>query len=102
MQNIVETNLNKIIDLCRNNRVKRFFTFGSINTSDFDESNSDIDVIVELDIDNPIDKGETLMRIWDMLEEIFGRKVDLLSTSKVRNPYLQKGINETKKLIYEA
>ena len=38
----------------------------------------------------------------DKFEELFERKVDLLSRTQVRNPYLQKGIDATKQLIYEA
>ena len=51
---------------------------------------------------DPIEKGETLMNLWDKFEELFERNIDLLSKTKVRNPYLQKGIDETKELIYEA
>ena len=51
---------------------------------------------------DPIIKGEKLISIWDKFEELFGRKVDLLSRTQVRNPYLQKGIDATKQLIYEA
>jgi predicted nucleotidyltransferase len=78
------------------------YVFGSLSTDNFDEKKSDIDLIVELDERDPIKKGEKLIILWDKFEELFGRKVDLLSRAQVRNPYLQKGIDATKQLIYEA
>lgn len=101
MQSIVKNNYSKIVKICQDHHVGRLFTFGSVNTSDFNE-NSDIDLIVELELDDPIEKGETLMVLWDKFEELFGRNIDLLSKTTVSNPYLQKGIDATKELVYES
>ena len=92
MQSIINNSLEKIVELCKDNHVRRLYTFGSVNTADF-SSNSDIDIIVELNLNNPIEKGEILMTLWDKFEKLFGRNIDLLSKSTVKNPYLQKGIN---------
>ena len=102
MHFIIRNKIKELSGICKSFKVKRLYIFGSINTDTFDEQESDIDLIVELDQMDPIEKGETLMKLWDRFEELFGRKVDLLSKTKVRNPYLQKGIDTTKKLIYEA
>ncbi len=102
MHFIIRNNINKLSEICRSFNVKRLYIFGSINTDTFDEQKSDIDLIVELNQMDPIEKGELLIKLWDRLEELFERKVDLLSNTKVRNPYLQKGIDATKQLIYEA
>jgi len=102
VHSIIKNKVNELSEICKVFNVKRLYVFGSINTDTFDEQKSDIDLIVELDQMDPIEKGETLIKLWDRFEELFERKVDLLSKTKVRNPYLQKGIDTTKQLIYEA
>ena len=102
MHFIIRNKIKELSEICKSFNVKRLYIFGSINTDTFDEQKSDIDLIVELDQMDPIEKGKTLIKLWDRFEELFGRKVDLLSKTKVRNPYLQRGIDTTKQLIYEA
>lgn len=102
MHFIIENNINQLNEICMNFDVKRLYVFGSLSTDKFDENTSDIDLIVEFDQMDPIQKGEKLINIWNEFEELFGKRVDLLSRTQVRNPYLQIGIDATKKLIYEA
>lgn len=102
MHFIIKNNISKLNEICKSFDVKRLYVFGSLSTTRFDENKSDIDLIVELDEMDPVEKGEKLIILWDKFEELFGRKVDLLSNTQVRNPYLQKGIDATKQLIYEA
>ena len=63
---------------------------------------SDIDLLVEIDSNDPIDKGEKLLSLWDLFEDFFSRKVDLLTDSSIRNPFLRKSIDQTKVLIYDG
>lgn len=102
MHLIIKNKLGELNKICKSFEVKRLFVFGSLSTGEFDENKSDIDLIVELGEMDPLEKGEKLIILWDRFEELFGRKVDLLSKTQVRNPYLQKGIDTTKQLIYEA
>ena len=102
MHIIIKNNIDQLNKICRSHNVKRLYVFGSASTGTFNEEESDIDLIVELEQQNPVNKGETLIVLWDKFEELFKRRVDLLSGTKVRNPYLQEGIDATKQLIYEA
>ena len=63
---------------------------------------SDIDLLVEIDISDAVERGEKLMSLWDKLELFFKRKVDLLTNSSIKNPYLRKSIDQTKVLIYDG
>ena len=78
------------------------YAFGSSVTDHFDSSKSDIDVIVELSLKDPIEYGETLLSLWDNLESFFERKVDLLTDESIQNPYLRKSVELTKQLIYDG
>jgi len=92
----------RFILLCRNHSVRYLYAFGSSVTGDFDENTSDIDLLVEIDAKDPIDRGEKLLELWDQFETFFRRKVDLLTDSSIHNPFLRKRIDLTKVLIYDG
>jgi uncharacterized protein len=90
------------VNLCRSHKVNKLYAFGSSITDRFDPTTSDIDLVVSIDIEDPADRGEALLSLWDKLEVLFKRKVDLLTEESIRNPYLKSNINRTKKLIYDG
>ena len=95
----------KLIDfttLCKLYNVKNLYAFGSATTDQFDENSSDIDLLIEIEENDPLVRGEKLLAIWDKLEEFFQRKVDLLTQSSLKNPILRKNIDATKILIYDG
>ncbi|MGY5848499.1 nucleotidyltransferase family protein [Salegentibacter sp. HM20] len=95
----------KMIDfttLCKLYNVKNLYAFGSATTDRFDETSSDIDLLIEIEENDPLERGEKLLAIWDKLEEFFQRKVDLLTESSLKNPILRKNIEATKILIYDG
>jgi len=92
----------KLEDLCEKHYVNKLYAFGSVVSDRFDLTKSDIDLIVELNIENPVEKGEHLMQLWSELELLFSRKVDLLTTQKIKNPYLSAEIERTKRIVYES
>ncbi len=89
------------IALCQKHQVKQLFAFGSAITDKFNDTESDIDLLVEIDDADPIERGEKLLSLWDTFELFFKRKVDLLTDNSIRNPYLRKNIDATKILIYD-
>lgn len=94
--------MNDFITLCQTHHVKNLYAFGSSITDNFNEETSDIDLLIEIDQEDPIERGESLMSIWDKLESFFQRKVDLLTYSSIKNPILKKNIDSSKILIYEG
>ena len=94
--------LNDFNALCQLHKVKYLYAFGSSVTDRFDYDKSDIDLLVEIDDADPVERGEKLISLWDTFESFFHRKVDLLTDSSIRNPYLRKSIDSTKILIYDG
>jgi predicted nucleotidyltransferase len=88
--------------LCINHKVKSLYAFGSSTNDSFNPHESDIDFLVEIDDNDPIERGDKLLSFWDRLENFFNRKVDLLTESSLRNPFLKKSIDSTKVLIYDG
>lgn len=90
-----------LMTLCSQFKVERLYVFGSVITNTFDPEKSDLDFIVELEQMSPLARGEKLIAFWEALEDLFNRKVDLLTDQPIRNPYLRANLNRTKHLIYD-
>lgn len=102
LYSLIKENYNVFASLCKQHRVSKIYAFGSSITDKFDPDKSDIDLVVDLDIKDPIEYGETLISLWDNLELLFSRKVDLLTEDSIHNPYLRKSVDATKKLVYDG
>ena len=92
----------QLIDLCRRFRVRQLHLFGSVTTEAFDPATSDVDVLITLLPAPPVEQGEALLQLWEELENLFQRKVDLLTLSSLSNPYLKQEEKQTKQLVYDA
>jgi len=97
----IENKIERLVVLCNKYKVNRIFVFGSIAKGNFNPQTSDVDLIVEIEDLPPSEKGEILMKLWSELEDLFARKVDLLTTLNIKNPYLKNEIEASKFLIYD-
>jgi len=102
LENVIKANSSEFLSLCKSHDVKTLYAFGSSVNNQFDEERSDIDLLVELETHDPIERGEKLMDLWDKFEGFFHRKVDLLANNSIRNPFLRKNIDASKILIYDG
>lgn len=91
----------ELVRLCTKYNVNRLYIFGSASTGNFSPSQSNVDIYVELEKLSPIIRGENLMKLWDDLELLFNRKVDLLTDKSLKNPFLKKSIEKTQILLYD-
>ncbi|MGZ3872701.1 MAG: nucleotidyltransferase family protein [Mucilaginibacter sp.] len=99
ISNDVNFGSNEFVSLCKLHKVKELYAFGSVVNGNFTDQ-SDIDLIVEIDEADPINKGKLLLSLYDKFEELFNKKVDLLTFTSIRNPLLEEYIGTSKKLIY--
>lgn len=89
--------------LCARYGVQQLYLFGSAVTARFDPARSDVDAVVQMPPDlDPLDRGARLWALWEALEELFGRRVDLLTPESLRNPIFKLELAETQELIYDA
>jgi predicted nucleotidyltransferase len=101
LKDTIQGRPDEFISLCKSHDVKSVYAFGSSVTDNFKEDISDIDLLVELNTEDPIQRGQNLLDLWDKLEAYFQRKVDLLTSSSIRNPILRKNIDSSKVLVYD-
>jgi predicted nucleotidyltransferase len=98
--NLVEKNMNTLIDLCKQHKVKELYVFGSILTPTFTDS-SDIDFLVQFDTIDLLDYFDNYMDFKEKLEALLDRPVDLLENQAIRNPIFRKVLDRDKRLVYD-
>lgn len=96
---IIEMNLDKIIALCKKYKVEKLWVFGSILTSRFNDK-SDVDFSVIFHYDQIQDLFVTFFDFIEELQQLLGRKVDLVDETAVKNSYFRRELDRTKYLIY--
>ncbi len=101
LMTLIKDKYSDFVTLCHTHNVDKIYAFGSSITDHFNPNSSDIDLVVKVDIADAADRGDALLSLWDKLEVLFKRKVDLLTDDSIKNPYLRANIDRTKKLIYD-
>ena len=102
MQEIIENNKDKLIELCKKYDLQTMYVFGSALTDNFRET-SDIDILISFKKDISIEKyTDNYFELHYKLEELLKRKVDLITENSLSNPYFIESVEETKKLLYAA
>ena len=93
--------LDQIINICRQNKVKELYAFGSVLTPSYNFE-SDIDLLVDFQKMTPAVYADNYFKLKFALEEILGRHIDLLEIRSLKNPFLSQEINSKKELLYVA
>jgi predicted nucleotidyltransferase len=90
----------KIEEFCLRWKIDEFSLFGSVLRDDFD-LDSDVDILISLSEDADLDLYDWIEMIEE-LEEIFGRDVDLVEKSTLRNPFRRNAILTKREIIYAS
>lgn len=96
---VINQHIDQIARLCELNTVRTLFAFGSITTDKF-KPDSDIDLVVDIDDNDPISYSEKYFNLKFQLEEILNRQIDLLEQKAIRNKFLKREIDRTKVQLY--
>ena len=91
----------EVKELCRRYHVRRLDLFGSGVRDDFTEG-SDLDFLVEFESVPPGRYADAFFGLKESLEQLFGRQVDLVAASAIRNPYFRESVEEAKVALFAA
>ena len=99
---LIEKNKSHLEELCKKYHVQKLELFGSAVTNNFDPAKSDLDFLVQF---QPLNQGELFAFYFDFLNDLrnlFGLKIDLITSESVNSPHLQKAIALQRKTLYAA
>jgi uncharacterized protein len=99
----ISSHREELMELCRRFRVRRLDLFGSATGDDFDVERSDLDFLVEFE-PQALEalSFKTFFGLKAALEGLFGRKVDLVEPSAIRNPYFKESVERSREPVFEA
>ncbi len=83
----------------RERSVTKLHTFGSVNNENF-QKKSDVDLLVEFGEIDVEEYADNYFEMCDDQEKVLNRKVDLLTTKSVKNPYFRKELDQTREQIF--
>ncbi len=101
MVNLIKDRERELRALCERYHVARLDLFGSAANGNFNNE-SDLDFVVTFKEMPPEQFGREFWELLFALEDLFGRKVDLVVESTIRNPYFREELESTRKLLYAA
>lgn len=96
---IITVNIENIKKLCETFHVKSLFAFGSV-TRDELKPNSDIDLLVDIYDNDPLNYSDDYFGLKFQLEQLLKRDIDLLELRAIKNLYLKQNIDNSKVLVY--
>ncbi len=99
---LVAQHADKVEALCRRYGVQRLDLFGSASVQDDLPEDSDLDFVVEFQPDALVAYADAYFGLLEALEHLFGRRVDLVVDSAIRNPYFREAVDESRTRIYAA
>ncbi len=88
--------------LCRRYQVRRLEVFGSAAAGEFRPESSDLDFLVEFETAANEGYADRYFGLLESLEALFGRPVDLIVASAIKNPYFRESVERTRALLYAA
>jgi predicted nucleotidyltransferase len=91
--------IEQIRALCKQNKVKTLFAFGSVTRDEFN-ANSDIDLVVDFEEKDPFVYSDLYLTLKSSLEDLLKRKVDLLEERAIKNRFFRQQLDNTKVLLY--
>ncbi|KON79975.2 nucleotidyltransferase domain-containing protein [Azoarcus sp. PA01] len=97
---LVESQRERIAELCRSLGVQRLDLFGSGVRDDYSPSSSDLDFLVEFNDRPPAKYAEAWLTLQEELELLLGRPIDLVTSSAMANPYFRDRVLQTRETIY--
>ena len=102
MDSPVEDKREELNQLCERFKIRRLELFGSAADGTFDPETSDLDFLVEFLPLNPGEHFDAYFGLLEALQALFQRRIDLVETGAMRNPYFIRRVNESRTTIYAA
>jgi hypothetical protein len=102
MLDLIEQHRDELIDLCRQFEVLGLELFGSAARGGFDPARSDLDFLVVFKPAGKLPPEDRYFGLLFQLEDLLGRKIDLVDVKAHRNPYFMAEALKNRVRLYPA
>jgi predicted nucleotidyltransferase len=102
MTGVLESKRQAIAEACVRHGVVRLEAFGSALRDDFKPGESDLDLLVEFGPMEPYARVDAYFGMLEELRVLLGLEIDLVMAGAVKNPYIAREIERTKRMLYAA
>ncbi len=102
MTGVLKDKLGAIAEICGRHGVVRLDAFGSVLRNDFRPDESDLDLLVEFAPMEPYARVDAYFGMLEELRMLLGLEVDLVMVGAVKNPYIARDIERTRRMLYAA
>jgi predicted nucleotidyltransferase len=102
MIGVLEDKRQAIAEACARHGVLRLDVFGSALRDDFRPDESDLDLLVELGPMEPYARVDAYFGMLEELRTLLGMKIDLVMAGAIKNPYIARDIERTRRTLYAA
>jgi predicted nucleotidyltransferase len=99
---MLATHRDAIVEICRRHGVTRLDVFGSAVRDDYRSGVSDLDFLVEFGPMEPYARVDAYFGMLDELRALLGVEVDLVMVGAVKNAYIARDIERTRRMLYAA
>jgi uncharacterized protein len=99
---VISGKQNEIARICKDHHVRKLEVFGSAaRATGFDPAQSDADFLVEFEPETR-HRLDAYFDVKEALEALLQRRVDLVETGALKNPFVLASINRNREVVYAA
>jgi predicted nucleotidyltransferase len=102
MVSLIAQYRDELEELCRRYHVRRLELFGSATSGEFYPNTSDLDFLVLFDELEPAIYADAYLGFYESLTTLFDRRIELVSTTAITNPYFLESIQRNRETLYAA
>jgi len=100
MNELLQRFRGQIRDLCAKHHVRRLEVFGSAARGTDSARKSDIDFLAEFESITPVVYKDSFFGLLHGLEDLLGRRIDLIDTATIDNAYFLRAIEPDRQVMY--
>lgn len=99
---MIKSNIDNLRKISAKHSVAQLYLFGSAVTGSYN-NDSDLDfAVVFKESLGPLEHGDAYFGLWDDLEKLFNKPIDLISYRALKNPIFIEQLNHSKISLYAA
>jgi predicted nucleotidyltransferase len=102
MNSLITAYSSELTNLCQHYHVRRLELFGSAVQDKIESEIGDIDFLVEFGDLGQSSHADAYFGLLESMQKLFGKPIDLVMLSAVKNPYLLQSIASNRTTLYAA